>query len=147
MIALVQRVHSASVTAGTQESHIGPGLVALIGIADTDTEVDTQKIFKKLTGLRVMADANDKMNHSLSEVGGELLLVSQFTLISDTKKGYRPSFIHAAQPSLAKDLFDNLYALCQDSGLKTKTGFFGQYMRLKLDCDGPVTIILDSKIL
>jgi len=146
MIAIVQRVCSASVYPKDNpaaKNSIGLGMCVLLGIADSDTQADLMKIYKKLTSLRIFADDQAKMNLSPQEAKAEILLVSQFTLISDTKKGNRPSFIKAAAPDKALKFFNQLSGLLSQS-VPTKNGFFGEYMKLELFLDGPVTIVLDS---
>jgi len=143
--ALLQRVSQASVTvAGEEVGRIGPGLVVLLGVADGDTERDAQYLISKILNLRIFTDAQDKFNLSAMDVGGELLLVSQFTLLADTRKGRRPSFEKAAPPAQAEKLFDYCVGLARESGLKVATGRFQQHMQVEIHNDGPVTVILDS---
>ena len=145
MKALLQRVSQASVTvAGEEVGRIGPGLVVLLGVADGDTERDAQYLISKILNLRIFTDAQDKFNLSAMDVGGELLLVSQFTLLADTRKGRRPSFEKAAPPAQAEKLFDYCVGLARESGLKVATGRFQQHMQVEIHNDGPVTVILDS---
>jgi D-tyrosyl-tRNA(Tyr) deacylase len=144
--ALLQRVNSASVSiAGEVVGRINQGLVVFIGIADADTEKDAQYLAQKTVGLRIFADEQGKFNLSALDVNGELLVISQFTLLADTRKGRRPSFISAAPPDFAEELFKKFIALLRDSGLKVDTGRFQQYMQVVIVNDGPVTILLDSK--
>jgi D-tyrosyl-tRNA(Tyr) deacylase len=144
--ALLQRVTSASVSiAGEVVGRINQGLVVFIGVADEDTEKDAQYLAQKTVGLRIFADEQGKFNLSALDVNGELLVVSQFTLLADTRKGRRPSFISAAPPDLAEELFKRFIAAVRDSGLKVETGRFQQYMQVEIINDGPVTILLDSK--
>jgi len=146
MKVLVQRVSQASVTVGGEVvGRIGPGLVGLVGVAQGDTEEDARYLVEKTVNLRIFPDEAGKFNRSLVDVGGGLLLVSQFTLISDTRKGRRPSFIEAAGPAEAEALFNRFVDLAQASGLKVETGRFQQHMLVEIHNDGPVTILLDSK--
>ena len=146
MKVLVQRVSRASVTVGGElVGRIGLGLVGLVGVAQGDTEEDTRYLVDKTIGLRIFPDEAGKFNRSLVDVGGGLLLVSQFTLISETRKGRRPSFIEAAGPAEAEALFNRFVELAQLSGLKVETGRFQQHMLVEIHNDGPVTILLDSK--
>jgi D-tyrosyl-tRNA(Tyr) deacylase len=144
--ALLQRVTRALVSvAGEVTGSIGPGLVVLVGVADGDTEEDAQYLVRKITGLRIFSDENGKFNLSLEDVGGELLLVSQFTLLADARKGRRPSFTGAAPPETAEELFDYFVREAGASGLKTATGQFQEYMQVEIHNDGPVTLMLDSR--
>jgi len=144
--ALLQRVSRASVTVGGEEvGKIGRGLVALIGVADGDTEKDAQYVISKVVNLRIFTDAQDKFNLSALDIIGELLLVSQFTLLADTRKGRRPSFDKAAPPDLAEKLFDYCVGLARESRLKVATGRFQAHMQVEIHNDGPVTIMVNSK--
>jgi D-tyrosyl-tRNA(Tyr) deacylase len=144
--ALLQRVSGASVRiAGEEVGRIGRGLVVFLGVANGDTERDAQYLVPKIINLRIFADAADKFNLSALDIGGELLLVSQFTLLADTKKGRRPSFIEAAPPAQAEELFNYFVAQSRASGLKVATGRFQQYMQVEIHNDGPVTVMLDSR--
>jgi D-tyrosyl-tRNA(Tyr) deacylase len=144
--ALLQRVSGASVSiAGEEVGRIGRGLVVFLGVANGDTERDAQYLVPKITNLRIFADAEDKFNLSALDINGELLLVSQFTLLADTRKGRRPSFIEAAPPAQAEELFDYFVAQARASGLKVATGRFQQYMQVEIHNDGPVTVMLDSR--
>jgi D-tyrosyl-tRNA(Tyr) deacylase len=143
--ALLQRVGKASVdVAGEEVGRIGRGLVVLLGVAEGDTERDAQYLMSKIVNLRIFTDAQDKFNLSALDIGGELLLVSQFTLLADTRKGRRPSFDQAAPPALAEKLFDYCVGLARESGLKVATGRFQQHMQVEIHNDGPVTVMLDS---
>jgi D-tyrosyl-tRNA(Tyr) deacylase len=143
---LLQRVSRASVSvAGAEVGKIGRGLVALIGVADGDTEKDAQYLMQKIVNLRIFTDAGDRFNLSVLDVHGELLLVSQFTLLADTRKGRRPSFTEAAPPERAEALFNYAVGLARESGLKVATGRFQQHMQVEIHNDGPVTVMLDSK--
>jgi D-tyrosyl-tRNA(Tyr) deacylase len=144
MIAVIQRVTSASVTFNKTTRSINKGYMVLLGIDQNDTQDTATKVANKLIGLRIMADENSKMNLSLKDAKGELLIVSQFTLIADASQGSRPSFIKAAKAEVAKPLFDQVVKLCLDAEISTQTGFFGEYMKVELINDGPTTIVLDS---
>lgn len=145
MITVLQRVTGASIDVGNKEiSRIGTGLLILLGVMDSDTENDCKYLAKKITHFRIFNDENDKMNLSIKEIGGEILVVSQFTLCADWLKGRRPSFIKAAEPSVGKQLYEKFVALLQAEGIKSKTGEFGAMMKISLVNDGPVTFVLDS---
>jgi len=144
--ALLQRVTSASVSVGGEVvGSIGRGLVVLVGVADGDGDKDIQYLARKIVNLRIFADQEDKFNLSALDIKGELLLVSQFTLLADTRKGRRPSFTGAAPPPRAEALFQQFVDAVRASGLRVATGRFQQYMQLEIHNDGPVTIMLDSK--
>jgi len=144
--ALLQRVTSASVSvAGEVVGSIGRGLVAFIGVANGDTEKDARYLAQKIVNLRIFSDEKDRFNLSALDIKGELLLVSQFTLLADTRKGRRPSFTDAAPPPQAEALFQQFVDEVRASGLKVETGRFQQYMQVEIHNDGPVTIMLDSK--
>ncbi len=147
MIAVVQRVSEAGVSiGGILKASIRTGLMVLIGIGQEDTEEDLEWICKKILQMRIFGDEEGKMNLSLQDVDGELLLVSQFTLHASTKKGNRPSFIEAARPEKAISLYEQFISLCETAlGKNVQTGEFGADMQVTLLNDGPVTIILDSK--
>ena len=146
MKVLVQRVSQASVTVdGEMVGRIGLGLVGLVGVAQGDAEEDARYLVEKTVNLRIFPDDAGKFNRSLADVGGGLLLVSQFTLISDTRKGRRPSFIEAAGPAEAESLFNRFVDMARSSGLKVETGRFQQQMLVEIHNDGPVTILLDSR--
>ena len=146
MKALLQRVVEASVSvAGEEVGKIGRGLVVLLGVANGDTEKDAQYLLQKIVNLRIFTDAQDKFNLSALDIAGELLLVSQFTLLADTRKGRRPSFIEAAPPEQAEALFNYAVGLARESGLKVATGRFQQHMQVEIHNDGPVTVMLDSR--
>jgi D-tyrosyl-tRNA(Tyr) deacylase len=145
MRAVLQRVSRAAVTvAGVVVGSIGPGLVVLVGVAKGDTEEDARRLARKTVELRIFADDAGKFNLSAADVGGELLLVSQFTLLADSRKGRRPSFGDAAPPELAQRLFEEFVSAARQSGLKVETGRFQQHMLVEIANDGPVTILLDS---
>jgi len=144
--ALVQRVSQASVSvAGEEVGRIGQGLVVLLGVAKGDEEKDAQYLVQKIVNLRIFTDAQDRFNLSALDINGELLLVSQFTLLADARKGRRPSFDGAAPPELAEKLFEYCVQLARESGLKVATGRFQEYMQVEIHNDGPVTIMLDSR--
>jgi D-tyrosyl-tRNA(Tyr) deacylase len=144
--ALLQRVTSASVSVGGEVvGSIGRGLVVLVGVADGDSDKDIQYLAQKIVNLRIFADQEEKFNLSALDIKGELLLVSQFTLLADTRKGRRPSFTGAAPPPQAEALFQKFVDEVRASGLRVATGRFQQYMQLEIHNDGPVTIMLDSK--
>lgn len=145
MRAVVQRVDSASVTIdGRVNGEIGKGFMVLIGIDENDTDKDLDYICDKLTGLRIFEDEAGKMNRSIIDAGGEILLVSQFTLYGDARHGKRPSFIRAARPEKAISLYEK--AIAKLSGkVHVETGIFGAEMKVQLINDGPVTILLDSE--
>jgi D-tyrosyl-tRNA(Tyr) deacylase len=144
--ALIQRVSQASVTVGGEEvGRIGQGLVVLLGVAVGDTEKDAQYLVPKIVNLRIFTDAQDKFNLSALDVKGELLFISQFTLLADARKGRRPSFIEAAPPGQAEALFNYVVGLARESGLKVATGRFQQHMQVEIHNEGPVTIMLDSR--
>ena len=142
---LIQRTTSASVEIeGKIEGQIGQGYVVLIGVCEADNEEIADKLVNKMIGLRIFADAEGKTNLSLADVGGELLLVSQFTLYANCKKGNRPSFIDAGSPEHAEKLYNYIVEKCRERVEKVETGSFGADMKVSLVNDGPFTIILDS---
>ena len=146
MKVLLQRVSQASVSVDREVGgRIGLGLVGLVGVAQGDTEEDARYLVEKTVNLRIFPDEAGKFNRSLVDVGGGLLLVSQFTLIADTRKGRRPSFIEAAGPADAEALFNRFVDLARATGLKVETGRFQQHMLVEIHNDGPVTILLDSR--
>jgi D-tyrosyl-tRNA(Tyr) deacylase len=143
---VIQRVTSASVTiAGQVRGSIKDGFLVLIGIAQSDTEELADKMVKKTCGLRIFADAEGKTNLSLADVGGELLLISQFTLYADCKKGNRPSFINAGKPDMASPMYDHIIEEAKKYVPTVERGVFGADMRIELVNDGPFTIVLDSR--
>jgi len=143
---LLQRVNGASVSiVGEVVGRIGRGLVILVGVASGDTEKDAQYLAQKSVSLRIFPDEAGRFNLSALDIKGELLAVSQFTLLADTKKGRRPSFIEAAPPDQAEELFERFVEESRASGLKVETGRFQQYMQVEIHNDGPVTILLDSR--
>jgi D-tyrosyl-tRNA(Tyr) deacylase len=144
--ALIQRVTGAKVSiAGEEVGRIGRGLVVFVGVAGGDTEKDIDYLVQKTVQLRIFSDAAGKFNLSALDIKGELLLVSQFTLLADTRKGRRPSFTQAAPPNEAEKLFDQFVKQAHATGLKVATGRFAQYMQVEIYNDGPVTILLDSR--
>lgn len=146
MRCVVQRVSHASVTVeGELVSKIGAGFLVLLGVEENDGEEDARYCADKIAGLRVFEDDDDKMNLSVRDVGGEVLLVSQFTLLGDARHGRRPSFSHAARPELAEPLCDRVRDMLAAHGIETLTGRFRTHMEVDLLNDGPVTILLDSK--
>ncbi len=146
MKVLLQRVTGASVSvAGEVVGRIGKGLVVFVGVACGDTEKDVQYLSQKSASLRIFSDEAGRFNLSALDIKGELLVVSQFTLLADTKKGRRPSFVEAAPPAQAEGLFEQFVAQARASGLKVETGCFQQYMQVEIHNDGPVTILLDSR--
>jgi D-tyrosyl-tRNA(Tyr) deacylase len=146
MRAVVQRVRSASVTAlGKTVGAIGPGLLVLLGVAREDAEGDATYLAQKVAGLRVFSDAAGQMNLALVDVGGEILVVSQFTLLGDCRRGKRPSYSDAAAPSEAERLYGLFIGCLQGLGVRTAQGVFGAMMDVALVNDGPVTLLLDSR--
>lgn len=142
---VIQRVKHASVEVeGEVIGKIGQGFLVLIGVSEEDTEAVADKMIKKLIGMRIFEDAEGKTNLSLESVAGELLLVSQFTLYADCKKGNRPSFIKAGKPDLANSLYEYIIAECKKQVPVVETGSFGADMKVELLNDGPFTILLDS---
>jgi D-tyrosyl-tRNA(Tyr) deacylase len=143
---VLQRVKTASVSIeGKVEGAIGRGLLLLVGIAETDKPEDIEFVAKKCVELRIFEDNQKKMNRSLLDVNGEILSISQFTLLADTRKGRRPSFISAASPEKAASYYHQFNDRLAAMGIKIKTGVFGAMMDIALVNDGPVTIIIDSK--
>jgi D-tyrosyl-tRNA(Tyr) deacylase len=144
--ALVQRVIKASVMVGGEVvGKIGPGLVILIGVARDDTDKDASYLAEKVVNLRIFADEAGKFNLSALDVGAEIMIISQFTLLADARKGRRPSFEAAAPPEQAESLVDFFTNRVRNTGLKVETGRFQQYMLVEIHNDGPVTIALDSR--
>ena len=146
MKVVLQRVSEASVQVdGKIAGEISQGLMLLIGVDENDENADAEWLVKKVLNVRIFSDEDGKMNHSVKDIQGEILCVSQFTLISDYKKGNRPSYIKAARPEKAIPLFDYFKDEIKKSGLKTESGIFGADMKVSLVNDGPVTLVLDSK--
>lgn len=145
MRAVVQRVSEASVRiAGETVGKIGKGFLILLGVTEGDTPELCSYLAEKCAGLRVFTDENDKMNLALADVGGRLLVVSQFTLYADCRKGKRPNFIKAAKGEQANELYEYFVSCCRGLGIETQTGAFGADMKVELLNDGPVTIPLDT---
>ncbi len=143
---VIQRVTHASVTVEQEVSgQIRKGFLVLIGICNEDTKEVADKMVRKMTGLRIFEDENGKTNLSLKEVGGELLLVSQFTLYADCRKGNRPSFIHAGNPEMADEMYEYIIEKCREQVPVVEKGIFGADMKVELLNDGPFTIVLDSE--
>jgi D-tyrosyl-tRNA(Tyr) deacylase len=146
MIALIQRVARAEVEIeGRPHSRIGPGILLLLGIGREDGPADIEYISRKTVHLRIFADEQGSMNRSLLDTGGEILIVSQFTLLADTKKGRRPSFSLAAPPEFAEPLYRKVIESFITHGVRVAEGAFGMMMQVTLTNDGPVTIIIDSR--
>lgn len=146
MKAVIQRARNARVTVGDETvGEIGHGFVVLLGITHEDTVKDVEYIVNKVIHLRVFEDENEKMNLSLKDVTGSILSISQFTLYGDTRKGRRPSFIKAAKPDYANELYEQFNQLIKDKGIKVETGKFGAMMDVQFTNEGPVTLIIDSK--
>ena len=146
MRLVIQRVTRASVTVeGETVGQIGDGYMVLVGAEEGDTQEDARFCADKIAGLRVFEDENDKINLSLQDVGGSVLLVSQFTLLGDARHGRRPSFIRAARPEEAEPLFNAVADMLREKGLNVQTGRFRTHMEVSLVNDGPVTILLDSR--
>ena len=142
---VIQRVTEASVTIdGEISGKIGKGYLVLIGVADTDTKEIAEKIIRKMIGLRIFEDEQGKTNLSLADVDGGLLLVSQFTLYANCKRGNRPSFIEAGKPDMANEMYEYIIEKCRESVDEVQTGEFGADMKVQLLNDGPFTILLDS---
>ncbi|MFT9848424.1 D-aminoacyl-tRNA deacylase [Aneurinibacillus sp. REN35] len=146
MRVVVQRSKQASVTVSSQiTGSIDSGLVLLVGITHGDTKDDAEYVAEKIANLRIFEDESGKMNHSVVDVGGSILSVSQFTLYGDTRKGRRPSFVDAARPEQAEPLYDFFNEKLRERGLTVATGVFGAMMDVALVNDGPVTLIVESK--
>ena len=146
MRAVIQRVEKASVSVeGEIRGQVGAGFLVLIGVEEGDGDADFKYIADKVPNLRVFEDDQGKMNRSLLDVGGEVLAVSQFTLLGDARGGRRPSFITAARPETADPMYERLVADWRARGIRVETGVFGAHMKVSLVNDGPVTILLDSR--
>lgn len=142
---VIQRVNEASVSIeGNTVGQIEKGFLVLIGVSNDDTEEIADKMIKKLIGMRIFEDENGKTNLSLADAGGGLLLVSQFTLYANCKKGNRPSFVNAGAPDMAKELYEYIISECRKQVSVVETGEFGADMKVRLENDGPFTILLDS---
>ncbi|UCG07028.1 MAG: D-tyrosyl-tRNA(Tyr) deacylase [Desulfobacterales bacterium] len=145
MRAVVQRVKESTVKINQEiVGEIGKGLLVLLGVAADDSVKDCDYLVNKIINLRIFEDQEGKMNRSLLEVGGEMLVVSQFTLLADCRKGRRPSFIHAAEPQKATELYEHFVKIASEQGISVKTGQFRAMMEVALINDGPVTLILES---
>ena len=145
MIAIIQRVKKSSVTAGGKViGKTGRGLLILLGVAKEDKSADADYLAEKIINLRVFEDKDGRMNRSLIETGGEMLVVSQFTLLGDCRKGRRPSFVNAAKPEKANELYMHFITRVQQKGITAETGQFGAMMDVSLINDGPVTLIVES---
>lgn len=146
MRAVIQRVKSAGVTVGGEKvSHIGAGHLVFLGVEEQDTDKDLEYLVDKVVNLRVFEDHEGKMNLSVKDVQGELLVVSQFTLCGDCRKGRRPSFSTAAEPGIAEAYYEKFCRLCGEQGITVKQGVFRAHMEVELVNDGPVTMLLDSR--
>ncbi len=144
MRLVIQRVKQASVSADNHHEKIDKGLFVLFGVGTGDTQEQAQKLAQKLYKMRLMADENGKMNRSVTDVDGEYLVVSQFTLYADTSGGNRPSFVNAMAPDEAQTLYEHFVEELRKLGATVKTGSFGNYMSIKADLDGPVTILVEN---
>lgn len=145
MRAVVQRVSYAKVSVENDiKGEIDNGIMLLLGVENNDEDKDLEYIFDKVINLRIFEDNNGKMNLSLLDVKGSILIISQFTLLGDARKGRRPSFINASKPDDAIKYYNEFIQKCKDKGIETKTGVFGADMKVELCNDGPVTILLDS---
>ena len=146
MRALIQRVKQSSVSVGNRLiSQTGPGLLVLLGVAYNDETTDADYLAGKIVHLRIFEDRDGKMNRSLLETGGEMMVVSQFTLFADCKKGRRPSFVDAASPERAEAMYQHFISMVRDNGVPVKTGIFRALMDVALINDGPVTVIIESQ--
>ena len=145
MRAVLTRVKHASVAIdGKIHGQIGEGFLILLGVTHEDTEAQAVKLAEKLTSLRIFEDENGKMNRGLDEVQGQLLIISQFTLYGNCKKGRRPEFLAAARPEVAIPLYEKFVQVCRDKGFHTETGEFGAYMQVESLNDGPLTLVVDT---
>ena len=144
MRAVIQRVERASVSvSGETVARIGCGLVVLVGVGHDDEPTDAAALAKKLVSLRVFSDDEGRMNRSVADVGGAVLVVSQFTLLADVRRGRRPSFVDAAAPDIAEPLVEDVARSIAAEGVSVATGSFGAHMKIELSNDGPVTVIVD----
>ncbi len=148
MIALIQRVKTASVTVSNETvSSIGAGMLVFLGVAKHDAEQDARKTAEKIAVLRIFEDNAGKMNHSIQETGGEILVVSQFTLVANLKGGRRPDFFPAMEPIQAEKLYRLFTEILHSHGIPVSTGRYASHMEIQLTNDGPVTFVIDSKTL
>ena len=145
MRAVVQRVNKGGVRYEGIDKAIGQGLVILLGVTHGDTAQDAEYLADKCLNLRIFGDDEGKMNRSLLDIQGDMLVISQFTLYGDCRKGRRPSFVDAAAPETANQLYEEFVGICKKGGLKVETGKFAAHMNVLIENDGPVTIILESK--
>ena len=147
MRAVITRVKSAEVKIdGRTHSKIKNGLLILLGVSTSDSATDAEYLAKKISQMRIFEDSEEKLNLSCSQVGGSMMVVSNFTLYANTQKGNRPSFVDAARPELAKPLYEYFVKCLVNEGVPTECGVFGADMQIELHADGPVTILMDSKI-
>lgn len=147
MRAVITRVKSAEVRIdGEMHSKIGKGFLILLGVSANDSERDAEYLAKKISMMRIFEDSEEKMNLSCSDVGGEMMVVSNFTLLANTSKGNRPSFVEAARPELANPMYEYFVSLLREAGYKTETGVFGAHMELSSVNDGPITIVMDTEV-
>lgn len=145
MKAVVANVKYASVTVeGQVVGRIGPGLLILLGVTHDDTETEVAKLADKITGLRIFKDEEGRTNRSLADIGGEILVVSQFTLYANCRHGRRPDFLSAARPELASALYESFVCRCRDRGFHTETGIFGAAMEVESCNNGPFTLVVDT---
>lgn len=145
MRAVIQRVNNASVEVdGKTVGEIGKGLLVFLGVGDGDTDRDLNYIADKTAGLRIFSDEDDKMNLSVTDINGEILVVSQFTLYGDCRKGRRPNFTSSMEPVTAEKMYEDFIKIIESKGIKTAHGEFGADMQVSISNDGPVTILLDS---
>ena len=148
MIAVIQRVKKAEVSVdGVSVGKCSQGLLVLLGVASGDTKADADAIIKKIPSLRIFCDEDDKMNLSLSDIGGEVLAISNFTLLGNCRRGNRPDFMGAEKPSVASEMYDYFVAKLRENVPHVATGIFGADMKVDICNDGPVTLILDSTAL
>ena len=146
MRSVVQRVSKAKVTVNDEIiGSINKGLLVFLGIGNEDIDADMEYLCDKIINLRIFEDENEKMNLSLLDIQGEILIVSQFTLYGDLRKGKRPNFMNAAPPNVAEDIYLKFIEKCKTYNIKVQTGAFGEHMNIELINDGPVTIMIDSK--
>lgn len=146
MRSVIQRVTRASVEVqGETLGKIGKGLLVLLGVSDDDTDTDLEYMAEKISGLRIFEDEDEKMNLSIADIGGEFLVVSQFTLYGDCRKGKRPSFTAAGRPDYANEMYEKFVSVLRKKGFSVQTGKFGADMKVELVNDGPVTLLIDSK--